>query len=177
MEPNDDLIVTELRDGRIVQIRPIVPSDDTALVRFHEGLTNETTRLRFFTLHPHLTPREVDRFTHVDHHDREGLVALDGDAIVAVGRYDRIPDTTEAEVAFVVADSWQGKGVGTSLLEQLAHRARAEGITQFVADTLGDNHRMQHVFRNSGLMVHCGWHAGVVNVVLDLGLEPSANRG
>jgi RimJ/RimL family protein N-acetyltransferase len=163
---------TELPDGRIVHIRPILPSDSDALVRFHEGLSGETTRLRFFTLHPHLTPREVERFTHVDHHNREGLVALSGDDIIAVGRYDRIPGTADAEVAFVVADGWQGHGLGTVLLHQLAARARAEGVTRFVAETLSENRPMQRVFGRSGLMVDSGWDAGVVHVVLDLVLEP-----
>ena len=78
------------------------------------GLTNETTRLRFFIPHPHLTPGEVERFTHVDHHEREALVALDGPDLIAVGRFDRLPGTDDAEVAFVVADGWQGQGVGSA---------------------------------------------------------------
>jgi hypothetical protein len=85
---NRHLIDVQLLDGRTVGIRPISPSDREALVQFHEGLTSETTRLRFFILHPHLMPREVERFTHVDHHDREALVALDGPDIIAVGRFE-----------------------------------------------------------------------------------------
>ena len=173
MKASDRLTApTELSDGRTVLIRPILSSDSDALVRFHESLSRETTRLRFFTIHPHLTPREVERFTHVDHHDREALVALAGDDIIAVGRYDRIPGSTDAEVAFVVADEWQGHGLATVLLHELAARARAEGVTRFVAETLGENHPMQHVFVRSGLLVDSGWDAGVVHVVLDL-LEPA----
>jgi GNAT superfamily N-acetyltransferase len=168
---DEDLSAVELLDGRTVSIRAISPSDIDALVRFHEGLTRETTRLRFFILHPHLTPNEVERFTHVDHHDREALVALAGPDIIAVGRFDRLPGSGDAEVAFVVADGWQAHGVGTRLLEQLAHRARAEGVTGFVADTLGENHRMREVFRHSGLKTESHNDAGVVHVVLDLRLE------
>jgi GNAT superfamily N-acetyltransferase len=162
------MIALRLHDGRTARIRPISPSDGEALVRFHDGLTSETTRMRFFALHAHLTPGEVERFTHVDHHDREAFVALDGSDVVAVGRFDCLPGTDDAEVAFVVADGWQGEGVGTHLLEELADRARAEGVTRFVADTLAENHRMRGVFRRSGLMVESVSQAEVVHVVLDL---------
>ncbi|MEY2449118.1 MAG: hypothetical protein QOH79_2594, partial [Acidimicrobiaceae bacterium] len=149
-------------------------SDRDALVRFHEGLTSETTRMRFFLLHPHLTPTEVERFTHVDHHDREALVALDGDDIIAVARFDRVPGTDDAEVAFVTSDSRQGNGVCRQLLAELAARATSEGIVRFVADTLGENHRMLGVFRRSGLLVESNTEAGVVHVVLDLRLRVPA---
>lgn len=170
---DDNLIAVQLLDGSTVHIRPISPSDGDALVLFHEGLTNETTRLRFFNLHPHLTPREVERFTNVDHHDREALVLLDGPNIIAVGRYDRVGGTDDAEVAFVVADAWQGHGAGTHLLQQIALRARTEGVTRLVAETLSENHRMLDVFRHSGLMVGSGIDAGVVHVSLDPRLQPA----
>ncbi|MDX6231291.1 MAG: hypothetical protein QOH68_242 [Nocardioidaceae bacterium] len=161
-------VAVQLIDGTTVQIRPMSPTDRDALLRFHATLTDETTRLRFFNLHPHLTPDEVERFTHVDHHDREALVALDGDDIIAVGRYDRLPCTDDAEVAFVVADGLQGHGIGTHLLDQLVQRARAEGVTRFEADTLCENHKMRAVFRGSGLLTTSAIEAGVVHVVLEL---------
>ena len=164
-------MTVQLLDGSTVRIRPISPSDGDALVHFHEGLTNDTTRLRFFVLHPHLTAREVERFTRVDHHNREALVALDGPDIIAVARFDRLPGTDDAEVAFVVADDWQAHGVGTHLLEQLAHRARTEGVSRFVADTLSENHRMRKLFRHSGLMTDSAMDGTVVHVVLDLRLD------
>jgi RimJ/RimL family protein N-acetyltransferase len=162
--------LVQLLDETTVHIRPISPSDRDALVHFHEGLTSETTRMRFFLFHPHLTPDELERFTQVDHRDREALVALDGSDIIAVARFDRMPGTDEAEIAFVTADARQGNGVGTLLLEQLTDRARTEGVTRFTADTLGENHRMLGVFRRSGLLVESDIQAGVVHVVLDLRL-------
>ena len=173
---NEDLIEERLLDGRTIGIRPISPSDGEALVQFHEGLTNETTRLRFFVLHPHLMPKEVEHFTNVDHRGREALVALDGPDIIGVGRFERLPGTDDAEVAFVVAEDWQGHGVGTHLIKQLARRARTEGVTRFLADTLGENYRMRDVFRHSGLMASSQTEAGVVHVVLNLGLEPTARQ-
>ena len=163
----------ELLDGTTVHLRPMSPTDGPALVLFHEGLTDETTRLRFFNHHPHLTPRELERFTHVDHHDREALVIFDGPAIIAVGRYDRLSGTDDAEVAFVVADEWQHRGAATHLLHELADRARAEGLTRFLADTLAENRRMRDVFRHSGLVVGSEMAAGVIRVVLDLRLHPA----
>lgn len=164
-----------LLDGREIHIRPISPGDSDALVRFHQGLSDETTRLRFFVLHPELACTEVVYFTHVDHHDREALLALAGDDIVGVSRYDRIPRTSDAEVAFVVADGWQGSGIGTHLLEELVRRARAEGVTRFLADTLAENYRMRGVFRDSGLLVTSKTRSDVVHVVLDLRLESAAH--
>ncbi len=157
-----------LSDGRVVQVRPIDSSDATRLVRFHESLSPETTRLRFFAIHPYLTDREVARFTTVDHHDREALVALVDDELIGIARYDRSPDTDEAEVALVVADAWQGTGVGSLLLEHLAARARSEGLTRFVADTLTENRRMQRVFVDSGLAPVRTWEQGVEHLVMDL---------
>jgi acetyl coenzyme A synthetase (ADP forming)-like protein len=157
-----------LTDGRVVQVRPIEPTDADGLIRFHESLSAETTRLRFFAIHPHLSDAEVARFTTVDHHDREALVALVDDELIAVARYDRLPDTSEAEVAFVVADAWQGSGVGSLLLEHIAARARTEGLMRLVADTLTDNRRMQRVFADSGLAPEHTWDRGVEHLVMRL---------
>ena len=169
-----DVVNAELLDGREIRVRPISASDGAALVRFHEGLSDETTRLRFFVLHPQLASTEVVYFTHVDHHDREALLAFAGDDIVGVGRYDRVPRTSDAEVAFVVADGWQGSGIGTHLLEQLVRRARAEGVMRFLADTLAENYRMRAVFLASGLVVSSETRSAVVQVVLDLRLESAS---
>ena len=172
---DDDAGAAQLPDGRWVHIRPIARADGPALEHFHEGLTKETTRLRFFITHPYLSPSEVERFTQVDHHDREALVLLDGPDIIGVGRYDRLPGTEDAEVAFIVADAWQGHGVGTLLFQRLADRARTEGVAALVADTLEENHRMRGVFRHSGLVARSTSEGGVVHVVLDLCPEPAAH--
>jgi RimJ/RimL family protein N-acetyltransferase len=156
---------------RIAVIRPIAATDGASLDRFHEGLSDETTRMRFFVLHPHLTPSEVDRFVHVDHHDREALVAIADDEIVGVGRFERLADSNDAEVAFVVTDMWQGRGVGTSLFTALVERARSEGVERLVAETLGDNHRMLAVFHHAGHVVESSIEAGVIRVVLDVRTE------
>ena len=139
-----------LADGSAVHVRPITPADANRLVAFHDSLSPETVHYRFFSPHPHLSQQEVVRFTEVDHVDRDALLALRGDDIVGVARYDRLPDSDEAEVAFVVADAYQGQGVGSLLLEDLAAVARTRGVAVFVAETLADNRRMLEVFRQAG---------------------------
>ena len=147
-----------------LEVRPIVASDADALGRFHSLLSLESTRLRYFSPHPRLSQQEVEHLTHVDHRDREALVALIGDAIVGVARYERLGDTTEAEVAFVVADEWHRHGLGSMLLDRLATRARSEGIERLVADTLCENHQMVNVFEQSGFPLTRTLDHGVVHV-------------
>jgi len=161
-------VAVPLPGGETISIRAISDTDGDALNRFHERLSGETTRLRFFMMHPHLSAIEVEHFTHVDHRQRDALVALDGADVIGVGRFERLPNSDHAEVAFVVDDPWQGHGVASQLLRLLVERARAEGITRFVADTLGENHRMRAVFRRSGLATESTVHAGVIHVALQL---------
>jgi acetyl coenzyme A synthetase (ADP forming)-like protein len=151
-----------------VHVRPITPEDAPALREFHDGLSAETVRLRFFTPHPHLTEAELTRFTVVDHDDREALVAVLNGHIIAVGRYDRFDRPDVAEVAFVVADAHQGRGIGTLLLEYLAAAARSRGIGQFVAETLYENREMMAVFQNVGFAEQTHTDHGVITVRLDL---------
>ena len=151
-----------------VVVRPIDVSDGPALVRFHEALSPEAQRSRFFFVHPHLSAAEVEHFTHLDHRDREALVVTDGHTIVAVGRYERLSGGNRAEVAFVTADAHRGKGLASGLLGRLATMARAVGITEFVAQTLPDNRRMLGVFARSGLLTASGVHDGLVDVSMSL---------
>ena len=158
-----------LLDGTTVDIGPMRASDADRLDHFHHTLSGETIRLRFFGVHPDLSDQELHRFTHVDHVHREALVAVHEGAIVGVARFDRLHDDgDEAEVAFVVADAWQGRGLGTVLFEQLAARAREVGISRFVADTLFLNRRMLAVFRATGLRHAERLEGSVVHVILEL---------
>src|SRR5215469_12353257 len=94
-------------DGVCFRVRPIRPDDAGRLVDFHRRLSPHSVYLRFFTFHPTLSEAEVVRFTTVDYVDRLALVATSDDRLLAVGRFDRLPGTTEAEVAFIVADEFQ----------------------------------------------------------------------
>ncbi|MDT4971017.1 MAG: hypothetical protein QOG22_1160 [Pseudonocardiales bacterium] len=137
-------------DGGTVHLRPIRPSDAEALVEFHAGLSTHTRYLRYFSAYPRIPERDLYRFTNVDHHDRVALIAQLGGKIIAVGRYEREPDTDGAEIAFVVADAHQGRGIGSVLLEHLAAAAREIGLKRFQAIVLAENTAMIRVFRDAG---------------------------
>ena len=157
-----------LSDGGTVHIRPVVPEDADGLVAFHGGLSDRTRYLRYFGPYPVIPPRDLERFSVVDHHDRVALAAVLGSDIIAVGRYERIDDTPTAEVAFVVADMHQSRGLGSILLEHLAAAARERGLTTFVAEVLAENGQMVRVFRDAGYQVSRELDAGVVHLRFDL---------
>ena len=156
-----------LADGGTAHLRPITPDDADALQAFHVRQSPESTYLRFFAPMPRLSDADVHRFTHVDHVDRVALVATVGDAIVAVGRYDRTAPGT-AEVAFNVADAHQGRGLASVLLEHLAAAAREHGVHRFVAEVLPQNRRMIGVFRDAGYQVQHAFEDGVVSLSFDI---------
>jgi GNAT superfamily N-acetyltransferase len=157
-----------LHDGSEVRLRPISPDDSDRLIAFHEKLSPETQRLRFFGPHPHLSVPEVQRFVRVDGDRRVAVVAERDDEIVAVARYDLLGDTGEAEAAFVVRDDLQGLGLGTLLLAELAARARANGVTSLVALTLPENRRMQRVLHGYSPNVTSAFVDGVVRFEIAL---------
>ena len=121
------------------------PTDKAALSAFHDKLSRQSQRFRFFNTHPHLSDHELQRFTEVDHHSREAIVAWHDSEIVGVGRFDQT-GADFGEVALVVADEWQGDGLGTRLLDELAAWAHERGIQTLHADVLGTNQAMLHVF-------------------------------
>ena len=140
-------------DGLEVGLRPIRPADRQRLVEFHGKLSSRSVYRRYFFLHPNLSAVEVERLTHDDYVDRLALIADADGEMVGVGRYERSPGSTEAEVAFVVADQLQHHGIGTLLLERLAAAAWRNGVATFVAQTLRDNRAMLDVFFASGFPV------------------------
>ena len=150
--------------GLRYHVRPIRPDDAARLVAFHRQLSPHSVYMRFFTFHPTLTAAEVARFTTVDYVDRLALVATVGDRLIAVGRFDRPPAATEAEVAFVVADEYQHHGIGSLLLDELARAAWQRGVEVFTADTLAENSAMLDVFRHAGFPVTSGVEYGTVTL-------------
>ncbi|CAM3672483.1 bifunctional GNAT family N-acetyltransferase/acetate--CoA ligase family protein [Nocardiopsis rhodophaea] len=161
-----------LTDGGTAHIRPIVPEDADLLRAFHLRLSPETIYYRFFAPYPKLSNRDVERFTHVDYEDRVALVATISDVMVAVVRYDKVSEG-EAEVAFVVEDAHQGRGLASVLLEHIGAAARERGIHRFIADVLPENRRMVNVFREAGYTAQQTFDEGVIRLTLDL--EPTAS--
>ena len=147
------------------------PTTRARLVAFHQLLSPHSVYLRFFTFHPTLSQGEVERFTTVDYVNRLALVATAGDRLIAVGRFDRTPGETEAEVAFVVADEYQHHGIGSLLLDELARAAWQRGVEVFRADTLAENAAMLDVFRHAGFPVTSGIEYGTVT--LRFPIEPT----
>jgi GNAT superfamily N-acetyltransferase len=167
--PSNPVTVEQLEMGPTVSIRQMQPDDADALVRFHTRLSDETTYRRYFTVHRTLRPDELDRFTHVDHANREAIVALDeAGEIVGVGRYDREPGASEADGAFVVEDAWQGLGLGPVLLRHIIDGARRLGVQTLTAETLAINRPMLVVFRRAGYPMTTASSDGTVRVSLDL---------
>jgi RimJ/RimL family protein N-acetyltransferase len=133
-----------LRDGRIVDVRPLEPGDRQALAAAVRRLSDRTRYLRFATAKPRLTKRELDFLVDVDHHRHEAIVAIDPTTRrgVALVRYIQLPGEPHvAEIAATVTDDWQGHGLGTALLAQLAARARDQGYSGLRAGVLASNQR------------------------------------
>ncbi|QVI25233.1 GNAT family N-acetyltransferase [Nocardia tengchongensis] len=161
-------------DGGVVGLRPITPEDAPALERFHTALSDRTRYLRYFGPYPRMTPKDLYRTTHVDYRDRVGLVTELGDEIIAVGRYEYLadrPGPRAAEVAFVVADEHQGRGLGSILLEHLAGAAAENDIETFVAEVLAENNAMVQVFRDAGYQVQRSRDGSVLH--LEFAIDPT----
>ncbi|HYJ27857.1 MAG TPA: GNAT family N-acetyltransferase [Nocardioides sp.] len=153
-----------LRDGRTAHIRPIQPEDRALLVEFYSRVSDQSKYYRFFSPMPELSERDLDRFTQVDHRDRVAMILLVAGQMIAVGRYDMIRPGY-AEVAFLVEDAHQGRGIGQLLLEHLAQAGRERGIEEFVAEVLPDNQAMIHTFKDAGYQVKSTFEDGVMELV------------
>ncbi|MFD7339517.1 GNAT family N-acetyltransferase [Streptomyces violascens] len=169
-----------LRDGGTARIRPITTEDAERLVSFYELVSDESKYYRFFAPYPRLSAKDVHRFTHHDYVDRVGLAATVGGEFIATVRYDRInaqgrpasAPADEAEVAFLVQDAHQGRGVASTLLEHIAAVARERGIRRFAAEVLPANNKMIKVFTDAGYLQKRSFEDGSVHLTLDL--EPTA---
>ncbi|MGP4009235.1 bifunctional acetate--CoA ligase family protein/GNAT family N-acetyltransferase [Streptomyces sp. 4N124] len=168
-----------LRDGGTARIRPITVDDAERLVSFYEQVSDESKYYRFFAPYPRLSAKDVHRFTHHDFVDRVGLAATIGGEFIATVRYDRIgaeglpasAPADEAEVAFLVQDAHQGRGVASALLEHIAAVARERGIRRFAAEVLPANSKMIKVFTDAGYTQKRSFEDGVVRLEFDL--EPT----
>ncbi len=171
--PCDAARDVRISNGEVVHIRPIRPDDAAALIAFHASLSPESIYFRFFDFHAELSASEVRHFTRVDYKDRFALVVFAGDRMVAVGRYDRIARTDEAEVAFLVHDDYQDQGIGTLLADELARAARSHGIRVFCAEALSHNAAMLEMFRRIGFPIETRAEQGMVTVRFSIEPAPA----
>lgn len=160
-----------LRDGGTAHLRPIHPADADAVQAFHTGQSQNSIYMRFFAFKARLSNKELKRFTEVDYRDRVAFVITIGGEIIGIGRYDRLDDPAEAEVAFNIADAHQGRGIGSILLEHLAAAARENGIRRFTAEVLPENRKMLMVFSDAGYDVKRHFDDGVVS--LEFNIDPT----
>jgi acetyl coenzyme A synthetase (ADP forming)-like protein len=168
--PAVDVLLT---DGSTAHVRTVEPGDARAIADLHASLSEESRALRYFAAHPQLSPADLRRML-ASGPDDLVLVAERDDRLVALAEYHRAVGSDEAEVAFVVEDDFQGKGLGTILLEHLAAEARRHGVRRFVADTMATNRRMIEVFENAGFAVTTRLEGGDVSVILDIAPSPAA---
>ena len=163
-----------LRDGGTVHIRPIIPADADRLTAFHQRQSAESIYYRYFSARPRLTQKDLVHLTHIDYVDRVAFVALLGDELVGVGRYERWGDRPSAEVAFFIDDAHAQRGLASVFLEYLVAAARERGLATFTASVLPDNSKMLTVFSTAGFEVSRTFADGVIEVSFDLHPTPDA---
>jgi len=159
-----------LLDGSAAHIRPIRPEDADLLVEFYARVSDESKYFRFFSPMPNLAARDIARFTQVDHVNRVAFVVVLANEMIAVGRFD-VTAPGEAEVAFLVQDQHQGRGIAQILLEHLAQAGRELGVGRFVAEVLPQNRRMIQTLQEAGYSVGGGYEDGVMN--FEFSIDPT----
>jgi acetyltransferase len=152
----------KLKDGTVVTIRPIRPEDEPAMIGFHEGLSERSVYLRYFSplkLQQRVAHTRLLRICFNDY-DREIALVAERNLgkgryeILGVGRMSKIQSSGTAEFAVVVTDKWQNKGLGAELTKRLVAIAKNEKLTRLVAYTLLENREMQHMCKKLGFEVH-----------------------
>ncbi|MFC1964302.1 GNAT family N-acetyltransferase [Chloroflexota bacterium] len=161
-----------LRYGSSILLRPIRKGDTGLWVDFVSRLSSHTKYLRFHHFPGKMDEEDASRFCNVDYHHTFAFVAevtRDREKkIVGIGRYYRLPGKTSAEVAFVIEDRYQGKGIGTGLMERVVTAARDNGITSLEADVLSENDSMMDVFKDYGFHIACDEAGGVCHVTMPI---------
>jgi len=161
-----------LRDGTEIFFRPVKPTDEPALSEMLYSLSEESIRTRYMThtiVFPH---RDIQRLTNIDYRQDIAIVGVipdvSGEDIVAIAQYFLDPKTQAAEVAFLVQDEWQQKGMGTFLLNYITQIAKKRGVKKFYAKVLPTNEAMLAIFHNSGYKVNTEFDGYAYNITYDL---------
>jgi RimJ/RimL family protein N-acetyltransferase len=158
----------ELHDGAALRMRPIRPDDEPRLVELFHRLSPRTVYQRFFRAYDRLPDHWYHRFAHVDYRTRLALVAErqepGGPLLHAVARYEPGEADGTTEIAIVVEDAWQHRGLGTLLLDALLAAAEARGLRRFTADVLADNRPMLRVLTRVAHIGRRDLEAGVLTI-------------
>jgi acyl-CoA hydrolase/RimJ/RimL family protein N-acetyltransferase len=161
-----------LRDGTEIFFRPIKPTDEPALSEMLYSLSEQSVKTRYMTRTAAFPHRHIQQLTNVDYKKDFAIVGVvpsaSGEEIVAIAQYFLDPKTQAAEVAFVVQDEWQQKGMGTFLLDYITKIARQRGVKRFYAKVLPSNKPMLAIFHNSGYKVNTEFDGEVYNITYDL---------
>jgi len=169
-----------LRDGTALRLRPIRPEDAPRLIDFYDRLSRHSAYQRFFSVMKRLPPDWARLLATVDYQRRLALVAEHGPArapeLVGVGRYEPTTDPDTVEVAFVVQDGLQGRGLGAILLLHLLEAAAARGIHRFCAYVLADNTRMLDLLTRFTEIRERHLEAGVVTLLFERRADEAAAR-
>jgi RimJ/RimL family protein N-acetyltransferase len=160
-----------LLSGEELLIRPVVAADTDAMAASFERLSLPSRRSRFFTGVQRMSRTHLTYLTQLDHHNHEAIAAAISATREGIGvaRFVRSREQPEhAEIAITIADSWQGRGLGSALLRRLVQRAREEGITRFTADIMADNRAMLALIRKLGPTEVAHQDGPIVTVGVDL---------
>jgi len=161
-----------LRDGTEIFFRPIKPNDEPALAEMMYSLSEKTVRTRYMTHTMAFPHREIQQFTNIDYQQDVTIVgvvpSISGEEIVAIAQYFLDPKTHAAEVAFLVQDEWQRKGMGTFLLDYITQIARKRGVKKFWAKVLPSNEPMLAIFHNSGYKINTEFDGDAYDITYDL---------
>lgn len=167
-----------LRDGSWVLLRTATPDDAPAVHALMQRASPGSLRMRFFGGIAQVSPAVARELCQPAGRDRACLLAVWGEGadarVVGVGNYVALPGRNTAEVAFLVDDAFQGRGVGTLLLERLAGIAAGQGLVGFEADVLAENRLMLEVFRESGFQVRQALQGGTLHVEFPVGGSAAA---
>jgi acyl-CoA hydrolase/GNAT superfamily N-acetyltransferase len=161
-----------LRDGTEIFFRPVKPTDEESLADMLYSLSTQSIRRRYFTHTKTFPHKDMQKLTNIDYEQNLAIVGIvpspAGEDIVAIAQYFLDPKTGVAEVAFIVQDEWQDKGMGSFLLEYITTIARSRGIRSFYATVLPMNKAMLQIFYNSGYEIKTEFDGDAYSITYEL---------
>jgi acyl-CoA hydrolase/GNAT superfamily N-acetyltransferase len=160
-----------LDDGTLIGFRAMQPTDEPGTRDLFYSLSQEAVYYRYMSHMKRIPRKQLQNFVYVDHRNDVAIVGTvpeaHGEDIIAIGRYYLDQKTNRAEVAFVVRDDWQKRGIGGFIMKHLANIAKRNGIAGFTAEVMRDNKPMQAVINHSGMKVSSKLNEGVFHFEMD----------